>query len=47
VREEVKVSKTSHQQERRASEDVRREDVDVDKGGDVELEGPGRHREPE
>jgi uncharacterized protein (TIGR02271 family) len=46
VREEVKVSKTSRQEERRASGEVRREDVDVEKGGDVELEGPGR-REPE
>jgi uncharacterized protein (TIGR02271 family) len=46
VREQVRISKTSHEQERRASEDVRREDVDVEKGDDVELEGPGR-REPE
>jgi uncharacterized protein (TIGR02271 family) len=46
VREEVRVSKTAHQEERRASADVRREDVDVEKGGDVEPERPGR-REPE
>jgi uncharacterized protein (TIGR02271 family) len=46
VREQVRISKTSRQEEQRASGDVRREDVDVEKGGDAELEGPGR-REPE
>jgi uncharacterized protein (TIGR02271 family) len=45
VREQVRISKTSRQEERRASGDVRREEVDVDKEGDVHLEGPDP-REP-
>jgi uncharacterized protein (TIGR02271 family) len=38
VKEEVRVSKTARQEERRASEDVRREDVDVERKGDVDFE---------
>jgi uncharacterized protein (TIGR02271 family) len=45
VREEVRISKTARQEERRASEDVRREDVEVEEGGEVGLEAP-RHGEP-
>jgi uncharacterized protein (TIGR02271 family) len=42
VREQVRVSKTSRQEERRASEDVRREEVDVEKEGDVHVTGVER-----
>jgi uncharacterized protein (TIGR02271 family) len=42
VREEVRVSKTARREERRAEGDVRREEVEIDKEGDVEGAGPGR-----
>lgn len=37
VRERVNVSKTSRQEERRAEADVRKEEVDVEKEGDVDV----------
>ncbi len=39
VKEEVRISKTARQQERRVEGDVRREDVRVEKEGDVEERG--------
>ncbi len=39
VREEVRVSKTARREERRAEGDVRREDVKIEKEGDVEERG--------
>ncbi|HET8539847.1 MAG TPA: YsnF/AvaK domain-containing protein [Anaeromyxobacter sp.] len=42
VREQVRISKTARQEERRASDDVRREEVDVEKDGDVEVKGTDR-----
>jgi uncharacterized protein (TIGR02271 family) len=36
VREEVRVSKTARREERRADADVRKESVDVERGGDLE-----------
>jgi uncharacterized protein (TIGR02271 family) len=41
VREEVRVSKTARREERRAEGDVRREDVKIEKEGDVEERGGG------
>ncbi len=46
VREEVRVSKTARREERRAEGDVRREDVKIEKEGDVEESGRGVN-EPE
>lgn len=42
VKEEVRVSKTARQEQRRASDDVRREEVDVERKGDVDFEGKPR-----
>ena len=42
VREEVRVSKTQRQDEKRADADVRREVVHVEKAGDVHVGGTGR-----
>ncbi len=47
VKEEVRVSKTARQEERRAEGDVRREDVKIEKEGDVEPHGDGSVKEPE
>jgi uncharacterized protein (TIGR02271 family) len=47
VKEEVRVSKTARQQERRAEGDVRREEVKIDKEGRVEERGDGSIDEPE
>ncbi len=41
VKEEVRVSKTARREERRAEGDVRREDVKIDKEGDVDTAGSG------
>jgi uncharacterized protein (TIGR02271 family) len=42
VREEVRVSKTARQEERRADADVRREEADVERKGDVDRLGEPR-----
>lgn len=48
VKEEVRISKTARQQERRAEGDVRREEVKVDEEGDVAEHGDtGVVKEPE
>ena len=46
VKEEVRVSKTPRREERRAEGEIRREDVKIDKEGDV-REGGGSIGEPE
>ncbi len=40
IREEVRVSKTPRQEERRADAEVRKENVEVEREGDVERRGP-------
>lgn len=47
VREEVRVSKTARREERRAEGDIRREDVKIEKDGNLDDRGDGSVKEPE
>jgi uncharacterized protein (TIGR02271 family) len=51
VKEEIRVSKTAHREERRAGAEVRREEVEIEKDGDLAERGTteegGARKEPE